>query len=76
MKKDTFPMADGRAAELIKLQGPCAFLTCTARGPHSHPVCPDCGAVRFGNAFCTTCRSNWPVQSRIEGAYENPAGVA
>jgi len=26
----------------------------------SYPVCPDCGAVEWGNATCSTCRSHWP----------------
>lgn len=34
----------------------CPFLLCLVREPHTHPACPDCGAVRYGNLFCDTCR--------------------
>ena len=38
--------------------GPCPFLTCLIPGPHTHAVCPDCGAVRYGNPlFCRTCNT-------------------
>lgn len=47
---------DGRWCEI---DGPCPFLTCEEPGPHRHPICPECGAVRFGNLFCATCRSTW-----------------
>ena len=40
----------------IDFNGPCPFLTCLETVPHSHPVCPTCGAVRFGNLGCQTCR--------------------
>ena len=39
----------------------CPFLGCHVREAHEHPVCPDCGAVRYGNMFCQTCTS---VRSR------------
>jgi hypothetical protein len=42
----------------VQFDGPCPFLTCGEKGPHSHPVCPECGAVRYGNLFCETCRQN------------------
>lgn len=43
----------------IFFAGPCPFLTCLKQGPHSHPICPDCGAVKYGNPFfCPTCRKN------------------
>lgn len=38
--------------------GQCPFLTCEEMGPHSHPICPDCEAVRYGNLFCATCRAH------------------
>lgn len=44
----------------LRFEGPCPFLTCRETGPHSHPVCPNCGAVRFGNLVCPTCRAKWP----------------
>ncbi len=40
----------------MKFDGVCPFLLCQETGPHAHPVCPDCGVVRFGNMFCPTCR--------------------
>jgi hypothetical protein len=42
--------------EAVHFDGPCPFLTCLDSAPHDHPVCPDCGAVRYGNMFCATCR--------------------
>lgn len=33
----------------------CPFLTCLSDGPHCHLSCKDCGAVRYGNLFCSTC---------------------
>jgi len=45
--------------EGIHFDGPCPFLTCFEEGPHSHPVCPKCGAVRYGNLYCEECRSHW-----------------
>ena len=33
----------------------CPFLACVVRQPHTHPICPDCGAVRYGNIMCRTC---------------------
>ena len=43
----------------IFIDGPCPFLTCLEACPHGHDICPDCGAVRFGNAFCATCVQSW-----------------
>lgn len=43
----------------VTFDGACPFLTCLEEGPHSHPVCPDCGAVRWGNLFCPTCREHF-----------------
>lgn len=40
----------------ITFEGPCPFLTCFETSGHSHPVCPECCAVRYGNIFCPTCR--------------------
>lgn len=34
----------------------CPFLLCLVAEPHTHPACPDCGAVRYGNLHCATCR--------------------
>ena len=46
----------------VYFDGPCPFLTCFESGPHDHPVCPDCRAMRWGNASCPTCRSHWPEE--------------
>lgn len=35
--------------------GYCPYLLCLLLVPHAHPVCPDCGAVRYGNITCATC---------------------
>jgi hypothetical protein len=34
----------------------CPFALCLVAERHTHPACPDCGAVRYGNACCDTCR--------------------
>lgn len=47
----------------------CPFLLCLVAEPHTHPVCPDCGAVRYGNAFCGTCRE-------LRGSDLNPHALA
>lgn len=49
---------DPTVEEYVPFEGPCPFLTCLQIGPHEHPVCPDCGAVRWGNMYCETCRSH------------------
>lgn len=41
----------------MHFDGPCPFLLCLEDGPHDHPICPDCGAVRYGNMYCPTCRA-------------------
>lgn len=43
----------------VFVDGPCPFLTCLDAGPHGHDICPECSAVRFGNAFCATCVRSW-----------------
>jgi hypothetical protein len=53
---------DPTVEESVRFDGPCPFLTCLQTEPHDHPVCPDCGAVRWGNAYCETCRSHWPKE--------------
>lgn len=41
--------------------GCCPFATCPyVEEGHTHPICETCGAVRYGNAFCATCRSHLP----------------
>lgn len=44
----------------VHFNGPCPYLLCLETGPHDHPICPECGAVRYGNIFCPTCREHWP----------------
>lgn len=43
--------------------GPCPFLSCLEDGPHGHDVCPECFAVRYGNACCATCVKTWDFLS-------------
>lgn len=45
--------------QVMKFDGLCPFI-CFEEGPHSHPICPKCGAVNYGNAFCDECRRNKP----------------
>lgn len=42
-------------AESVEFGGICNFLLCPEFGPHIHYICPECGAVKFGNIFCATC---------------------
>ena len=54
-------MAERQAGERLKAKrqhypGPCPFLTCLLPNAHDHWICPECGAVRFGNASCGTCK--------------------
>lgn len=61
----------GRTLKLVEFSifgGPCPFLLCQEVGPHKHPICPDCGAVRFGNLYCKRCRREQGV--RIAGLEE------
>jgi len=43
----------------------CQFLTCQRNNTHPHPVCPWCGAVRFGNIGCPICNlfDRWVEQN-------------
>ena len=52
-------------SDSVRFDGPCPFLMCSARRAHSHPVCPDCGAVRYGNISCPTCRQHHEHESRL-----------
>lgn len=62
-----------RGTGAILLDGPCPFLTCLETGPHGHDVCTNCGAVKFGNMFCATCRSHWPGGDPLNLTPVNPA---
>lgn len=44
--------------KLIHFDGPCPFLMCLETDSHDHPICPDCGAVRYGNPECPTCQTD------------------
>jgi hypothetical protein len=41
----------------------CPLASCDNTEMHSHPVCPDCGAIAFQNLACPTCR-----QQLLQGA--------
>jgi hypothetical protein len=41
---------------LLEIERYCPFLLCQRKGPHTHSVCPVCGAVRYGNLFCEECK--------------------
>ena len=45
-----------RTQETYHAEGPCPFLLCNMTTPHDHPICPDCGAVRYGSLECPTCQ--------------------
>jgi hypothetical protein len=47
----------GKHIEYLDIDGPCPFAFCTEIGPHSHPICPSCDAVGFGNISCKVCQS-------------------
>lgn len=57
-----------KLVEFSIFDGPCPFLLCQEVGPHKHPICPDCGAVAFGNLYCKRCRRERGV--RIAGLEE------
>lgn len=46
------------AVKQMHFDGPCPFLTCLKTEPHDHPICPKCGAVRYGNLYCEECRNH------------------
>lgn len=53
----------------------CPLLTCLADGLHSHLVCPECGAVRYGNPFyCKTCRVHYEKEDKDMGVRALTAG--
>jgi len=45
---------------VMKFDGACPFLLCDETGPHTHPICLECGVIRFGNFFCPTCKEERP----------------
>lgn len=45
--------------------GPCPLLTCLETGLHDHPVCPECGALDFGNFHCQECKKHNVVGERL-----------
>ena len=52
---------DFKKVDLLWFSGPCSFFFCTEKGLHFHPVCPKCGAVRFGNFFCDYCQEQYKI---------------
>lgn len=53
-------MTDGQPQTVLMKEW-CPFLTCLLPVPHTHEVCPTCGAVRYGNIFCPTCFEHRPT---------------
>jgi len=49
----------------IQFDGPCPLLLCFATRPHSHPICPKCGAVGYGNISCDECRRNVDIHREL-----------
>jgi hypothetical protein len=57
--------------ETMHFDGPCPFLTCLKTGPHDHPVCPKCGALRYGNLYCEECQKHRPeIDAEIDEAFK------
>jgi hypothetical protein len=46
----------------------CPLRSCSNKEMHSHPVCPDCGAVAFQNLACATCRQQLRQDAQTSGA--------
>ena len=44
-------------SNVIYFDGPCPFLFCMETEAHDHPICPNCGAVRYGNLDCPICQT-------------------
>lgn len=55
----------------VAFAGPCPFVLCLVTEPHEHPVCPECGAVNYGNISCKRC-----VFVRAPDLYEKLYGDA
>lgn len=41
----------------MDFEGLCPFITCIEHRAHSHTICPECHAVRYGNMHCEHCRT-------------------
>jgi hypothetical protein len=54
-----------KPVETIHFDGVCPFLMCLETGPHDHPICPKCGAVRYGNIGCPECRAHHPELAKF-----------
>ena len=37
----------------------CPIIWCPLADAHEHKVCPGCGALEYGNVFCTACKKYW-----------------
>ncbi len=49
----------------IHFDGPCPLLMCLADGEHDHQICPECGAVAYGNICCVECRRNVDIHREL-----------
>lgn len=56
MRQVELDYAEQIGAEFMDFDGQCPFLACVEDEPHKHAICPNCGAVRFGNLYCYACR--------------------
>lgn len=54
--------------KMMQFDGPCPFLICQITKPHEHAICPECGAVRYGNMYCDTCKKEYKFERAIEQA--------
>lgn len=50
--------------KLMHFDSVCPFLMCLETGPHSHEICPKCGAVWYGNIYCDECMNH--ADERLE----------
>ena len=54
----------------MHFDGPCPFLFCLEDRAHTHPICPSCGAVRYGNPFCAECqRHEGELREELDQAF-------
>ena len=54
-----------KVKKYVPFNGPCPFLMCLDTGPHVHPVCPVCGAVRYGNMLCKECKKYHDNEKKV-----------
>ena len=58
----------------MKFDGPCPFGVCRIHVPHEHAICSECGAVRYGNIYCDTCKKEGPLERAMEKALVEAGG--